>query len=391
MTPAARVQAAIDVLAEWQDADQGLDRVLAKWSLAHRFSGSKDRAAIADHVYGAVRRMRSAGWVSGSDDPTPRDILRGNLLLDGKDPAELFTGVSYAPSSLSESEQSRRPLDDAPRAVRLDYPDWIEPMMTDLPDQALDAMRDRAALDLRVNVLKTDVRAAGASLASDGVQTIPHHLAKQALRVTEGARKVTQSKAYETGLVEIQDAASQAVVELAATKPGETVLDLCAGGGGKTLALAAAMANTGRLMAYDISQRRLAQLAPRADRAGAKVTMLTPVRLKDQYGACDLVLVDAPCSGSGAWRRNPDAKWRLTPDALDELTRAQQSLLRQAANLTSENGRIAYITCSMFQVENTQVVEGFLQSQGRFRLAQSRHFTPLDGADGFYVAVLQDA
>jgi len=149
------------------------------------------------------------------------------------------------------------------------------------------------------------------------------------------------------------------------------------------------MENHGRLLAYDISQKRLAQLPRRAERAGANVSTLDQKNLAMLRGACDLVLVDAPCSGSGAWRRNPDAKWRLTPEDLKGLTQTQQNLLTQAQELTAENGRIAYVTCSLFECENTEIVSAFLKSKGRFRLTKSRQFTPLDGADGFYVAILQ--
>lgn len=389
MTPAARVQAAIDVVGEWRDQRDGLDKVLARWARANRYAGSKDRAAIADHVYGAVRRMRSAGWVAGSDDPTPRDILRGHLVLEGVDPETIFTGQNYAPPALTANERTSRSLLDAPRAVQLDYPDWMAPLADPLPEDVLKALRHRAPLDLRVNTLKTDVDTAITALATENITATPHPLAKTALRVTEGARKVAQSQAYFEGLVEIQDAASQAVVCVTDARPGQTVLDLCAGGGGKTLALAAAMQNHGRLLAYDISQKRLAQLKPRADRAAAKVSMLDQQDLAGLQGTCDLVLIDAPCSGSGAWRRNPDAKWRLTPTALDTLKQTQFDLLTQAQDLVSETGRIAYATCSIFDVENTAIASEFEKSQDRFRLAEDRQFTPLDGADGFYAAIFQ--
>lgn len=391
MTPAARVQAAIDVVAKWQDSDEGLDRVLAGWARTNRYAGSKDRAAIADHVYGAVRRMRSAGWVAGADDPAPRDVLRGHLILDGIDPAEIFTGQKYAPATLSPEEATQRPLKDAPRAIRLDYPDRMAPLAVSVPDEVLEALRHRAPLDLRVNTLKTDVKAAIAALATEAIQAAPHPLASTALRVADGARKVSNSRAYQNGLVEIQDAASQAVAEIAEASPGETVLDLCAGGGGKTLALAAKMKNQGRLLAYDFSQKRLAQLPPRANRAGAMISTITQKDLSGLQGACDLVLVDAPCSGSGAWRRNPDAKWRLTQEDLNALTQTQQKLLAQAQQLTTKGGRIAYVTCSLFDQENLDIVKAFEQSQDRFQMSQSRQFTTLDGADGFYVAILRSA
>lgn len=389
MTPAAHIQAAIEIVQNWLDGSDGLDKNLARWTRAHRFAGSKDRAAIADHVYGAIRRLRSAGWVSAADVPTGRDILRGHLLLDGKDPGETFSGQGYAPAALRPDERRDRPLKDAPKSVRLDIPDWLIPVADGLSEDVLTALRHRADADVRVNLLKATVKEAIAALAADGIEATAQPLAQTALRITEGARKLANCDAYKTGLVEIQDAASQAVAEHSAARPGETVLDLCAGGGGKSLALAAAMRNQGRLMAYDVSQKRLAQLPVRAKRAGARITLLSRNDLQSLENSCDLVLVDAPCSGSGAWRRNPDAKWRLTQDALDGLTETQGALLDQAADLTAENGRIAYVTCSLFDCENSAITSGFLVRDTRFELVSQRQFTPLDGADGFFVGILQ--
>ena len=386
MTPAAHVQAAIEVIDAWQGSTDGLDKVLARWARSHRFAGSGDRAAIADHVYDTMRRLRSAGWVSGAENPNGRDLLRGSLILDGVDPAGIFTGTGYAPAALGPSEQNNRPLDDTPRAVRCDFPDWMTDHLSEHPDQLLDALRSRAPLDLRVNLLKGTRTAAQEELAEQDIDTTPLSISPTALRVTTGARKFAQSDAYKSGLVEIQDAASQAVVDHANARPGMVVLDLCAGGGGKTLAMAAAMANQGRLIAYDISPGRLAALTPRADRAGARIETLSKRDLETLQGACDLVLVDAPCSGSGAWRRNPDAKWRLTPNRLQDLTNVQLSLLLQAADLTAPKGRIAYVTCSLLETENTVVVDSFLRLNANYRLADQSAFTPLDGTDGFFIA-----
>ena len=389
MTPAARVQAAIDILDAWQHRHDGLDRVLTRWSRSHRFAGSKDRAAIADHVYDAVRRLRSAGWVSGMAEPTGRDLMRGCLILRDSDPAEVFTGANYAPPPLTAAERTKRPLQDAPRAVRLDYPDWMNGMLADLPEAVLDAQRHRAELDLRVNTLKANVTQAEAALVAEDIRTEPGPLSPVALRVTEGGRRVAASKAYANGLVEIQDAASQAAIADARARPGETVLDLCAGGGGKTLALAAAMENQGQIIAHDSAPQRIAGLPERADRAGAKISTITTAALGTLSGQCDLVVVDAPCSGSGAWRRNPDAKWRLTADRLTELNRIQSDVLDTAVRMIRPRGRIAYITCSMFAVENTEIVNDFLARHPGFSLTRNRQFTHLDGADGFYVAILR--
>lgn len=386
------MQAAIEVFDEWRAGDDGVDRVLTRWGRAHRFAGSGDRHAISDLVYDAMRRMRSGAWVAGAAEPADgRSVLRGSLLLDGADPEALFTGEGHAPAPLSEAERRpARPLDGAPRPVRLDYPDWLAGDLADTADATLAALRARAPLDLRVNLLKATPEAAIAALAGDGIGARPGPLSPTALRVTAGQRRVGQSRAYREGLVEIQDAASQAVADLAGARPGETALDLCAGGGGKTLALAATMRGDGRLFAHDVASRRIAGLPERAARARAEVTILPTDGLASMTGVCDLVFIDAPCSGSGAWRRNPDAKWRLTPEALDRLTAAQDALLAQAAEMAAPDGRIAYATCSILARENEARIAAFLSPRPGWRVLRRLSAGPPEG-DGFFAAVLKAA
>lgn len=395
MTPAARVRAAIEVIDEWQAGEEGLDRVLTRWGRAHRFAGSGDRHAIADLAYDAVRRMRSAAWVAGTDGPVDgRGLLRGCLLLEQADIGTLFTGDRHAPAPLTEAERrAARPLADAPRAVRLDLPDWLEAELAGVSDPVLEALRERAPLDLRVNLLKARQEDAVAALAAEGIIADSVPLSPTALRVREGQRRVAGSRAYAQGLVEMQDAASQAVADLAAARPGETVLDLCAGGGGKTLALAAHMRGPGRdggrLVAHDIAPQRIAPLPERARRAGARVEIMATAGLEALAGDCDLVFVDAPCSGSGAWRRNPDAKWRLASAALDRLVATQDWLLDRAARLAGPDGRILYATCSLIPRENGARVDAFLARAPGWRLAAERALAPPEG-DGFYAALLEN-
>ena len=390
MTPEARVQAAIEILDRWQAGELGMDKVLTAWGRTNRFAGSKDRAAIADLLYDALRRMRSAAWVAGADLPADaRTVFRGLMLLDGLDPGSVFTGARHAPPSLAPHERVQRKLSDAPRFVRLNLPDWLEPLCHDLPDAALEGLCDRAPLDLRVNRLKSDPQHAAGILARDGIETTSGPLTPDVLRVTQNPRRVARSTAYLDGLVEIQDAASQAVAIMADATPGQTVLDLCAGGGGKTLALSAAMKGQGNLMASDISMARMSDLRTRAVRAGAEVRVVPPGELEALTGQCDLVLVDAPCSGMGAWRRNPDAKWRLTRASLDNLMRLQRKLIVQAATYLRPDGRLVYATCSMLPCENEAAVEDALMQLTGLSLLRSRLLTPQDGGDGFYCAVMQ--
>jgi 16S rRNA (cytosine967-C5)-methyltransferase len=316
--------------------------------------------------------------------------MLGSLTLDGLDRealAQLFSGARNAPAPLTGAETARlgRPLDGAPRPVRLDFPDWLAPQFAPIADAALELARRRAPLFLRVNLLRGDPAAAIGALAADRIVAEPGPLSPTCLEVISGAHAVTRSGAYRDGLVEIQDAASQAAADYARARPGEVVLDTCAGAGGKTLALAAAMAGQGELHAHDTAPRRLAQLGERASRAGVEVTLHEPGRTDALAGRCDLVLVDAPCSGSGAWRRNPDAKWRLTADQLAAYVRTQDAILGQAAAAVRPGGRLVYVTCSMLGVENADRAAGFLATQADFRAGRAPLvLSPLDGGDGFF-------
>ncbi|HLS19132.1 MAG TPA: RsmB/NOP family class I SAM-dependent RNA methyltransferase [Paracoccaceae bacterium] len=390
MTPSARIAAAIEIIDIWRAGDEGLDRVLTGWGRAHRFAGSGDRHAIADLVYSAVRRLRSAAFIAGveEDEVDGRALLRGSLMLDGSDPARFFTGAKYAPSRLTEAEtRAPEPLAEAPRAVRLDLPGWLETRLVGVEDDALAALRERAPLDLRVNLLKLDRAKAIEALEEDGIAVDPLPLSPTALRVRERPRLVARSRAYGEGLVEIQDAASQAAADLAGVRPGETVLDLCAGGGGKALALAAALQGQGRVFAHDASPARIAPLSERAARAGAEIEITESGELHRLAGRLDLVFVDAPCSGSGAWRRNADAKWRLTQDMLDGLLAVQDDLLDQAAMLAGPHGRVLYATCSLIRCENEARIDAFLTRNPGWRLSAAKTVTPPEG-DGFFAALL---
>jgi 16S rRNA (cytosine967-C5)-methyltransferase len=392
VTPGARVQAAIEIVDLWQSGERGLDRVLAGWGRANRYAGSGDRRAIADLVYDAVRRLRSAAWVAGAAEPAQgRDILIGSLVLDGLYPDTLFTGQGHAPAPLSDSERARqgRPLTEAPRAIRLDLPDWLSPQLAHLPEAGLEALRARAPLFLRVNTLRADPETAAAVLREDGVETAAGPHSQTCLRVLSGAPRIARGRAFLDGMVELQDAASQAVARYACARPGETVLDYCAGAGGKALAFAAAMENTGALHAHDIAPERLAQLDERARRAGAKITCHAARDLDALRGKCDLVFVDAPCSGSGAWRRNPDAKWRQTPERLQVLQGMQAEILVQASQMVRPGGRLVYATCSILEAENTGQIANLSGPARSLRPARpSLTLLPDDDGDGFYACEL---
>lgn len=393
MTPGGRLSAAIEALDQII-AGQPAERVLTRWARASRFAGSKDRAAVRDIVFDVLRRRRSALWSSGQPAETGRALVTG--LLAQTDPALLdaFDGESHAPEPLSDAERAalRPDLSDAPPAVAFDYPDVLRDEViasfgrADAPQMA--ALRDRAPVDLRVNRLKASVQTALVSLAREGIGAEPVEGLPDALRVAQNPRRIAGSQAYRTGLVELQDAASQYVALRAGARPGMRVLDLCAGGGGKTLALAAAMGGEGLLCAYDADPGRMTDLPERAARAGARVHVLEDAALEKAAGRFDLVMVDAPCSGSGAWRRNPDAKWRMTPERLAGQVALQATILDRAAGLVAPGGRVLYATCSIFVTENARQTEAFLARHPDFEALESEQLQPENIGDGFYYCLM---
>ena len=388
MTPAARIAAAIEVLdavASGRPAEQAL----TNWARRSRFAGSGDRAAIRDHVFEALRCRRSFAALGG--DAGGRGLMIGALRAAGREPAAVFTGERFAPKPLSAEEQAAgRGWEALSELERLDCPDWIAPALESSlgADFAavMSLMRARAPVFLRVNLLKADIDTARAFLARENVKTELHPLAATALLVTEGSKRIRTTQAFQDGLIERQDQASQAVVEaIGATHGRGSVLDYCAGGGGKSLALAALGWRT--VVAHDADPRRMNDLPGRAARAGADIRVATSAELAGT-APFDLVVCDVPCSGSGAWRRQPEAKWTLTPEALSHLCAVQAGILDTASRLVAPGGRLAYITCSLLAAENADQVGAFLQRTPGWRLIEQHRWTPLDGGDGFANALI---
>jgi 16S rRNA (cytosine967-C5)-methyltransferase len=382
MTPAARVAAAIEIFENIGVQRRPAADSLKDWGLAHRFAGSGDRAAIAGLVYDALRRKASAAYLMDADEP--RAVLLGMLRLERNlDPAaiaRLADGGRFAPSPLTETERTRLETVDlggAPPWVAGDYPEWLDPHLARVfgEERAAEgaALASRAPLDLRVNTLKSerdDVVAALADLDAVTTRWSPHGL-RITLSADAKSPAIHAEPAFIKGEIEIQDEGSQLAALLAGAKPGQQVLDLCAGAGGKTLALAAAMDNKGQLYATDDDKRRLAPIHERLARSGARnVQVRTPksvgTQIDDLEGRMDLVLIDAPCTGTGSWRRNPDAKWRVRPGALEQRRKDQAEILDRAAPLAKSGGRIAYITCSVLAEENGDQVSSFLERHPEF-------------------------
>lgn len=391
MTPAARAQAAIELLDQIVAAARGggaaADTLIARYFKTRRYAGAKDRRAVRELVYRAVRR---AGELPASG----RAALIG-LARDDADVAAAFDGSVHGPAAIGRGEAG------ASAGVA---PAWIAAQLAaSIGAAALPALLGRAPLDLRVNRLKAS-RAEALALLPDAA---PTPLAPDGVRLLDGTNVETLA-IWNDGLVEVQDEGSQLVAAAARAAPGMTIVDLCAGAGGKTLALAASMRGEGRLIACDTDRGRLARLAPRANRAGAEgiaMRLLDPGReaeaLADLAGHADVVLVDAPCSGTGTWRRNPEARWRLTPDRLARLAGLQARLLDVAAVLVRPGGALVHIVCSLLDAEGADQVEAFLTRHPGWTAdapaiaagethGHGRRLTPAaHGTDGFFVARLK--
>jgi 16S rRNA (cytosine967-C5)-methyltransferase len=404
MTPSARISAAIEVLGTLESRPRPVAEILREWGQSHRFAGSGDRAAIAGLVYDALRRRASAAWIMADD--SPRSIMLGTIRLarglDADAIAKLADGSRYAPERLTEDEHLRLANPDFTNAapnVRGDYPEWLDPHLAltfgDERAEEGGALATRAPLDLRVNVLRTDPEKALSSL--EHFRAAPARWSPVGLRIpleADGKQPpVTSEPLFRKGGYEVQDEGSQLAALLSGAKPGIQVLDLCAGSGGKTLALAAAMENRGQIFAYDDDPRRLAPIHDRIKRSGARNIQVRTPRgekdvLEDLVGHIDLVLIDAPCTGTGVWRRHPDAKWRMRPGALEIRVREQVALLDQATRYLKPAGSIAYVTCSVLDTENGAQVRAFLVRSPGFAPVAAAEFCKAIGDRG---AILRTA
>lgn len=423
-----RIAAAGEVLADMDGRRRPAADALKDWGLSHRFAGSGDRSAIGNLVYDVLRRRRSLGWRMGSDSGS---ALVYGAVLDAGRPVEALKaeieGDRFAPALPDDAALSRfgaATLDEAPDAVRADVPDWLaEPLARSFGEnwtgEAV-ALSDRPPLDMRVNRLKTArdaVETALSPFAAGATAIAPHGLRIAPIEGDGRHPNVQVEQAFQTGHFEIQDEGSQIVAELCGAEPGERVLDYCAGAGGKTLSLSAAMGGEGELHAFDADRQRLAPIYERLNRAGAaNVTVHAPRDdLSALHGTFDRVVVDAPCTGTGTWRRRPDAKWRLSERQLLKRQEEQDKVLEAASMFVRPGGHLFYITCSVLAEENAERIEAFRErTQGfepldarrlfdeRFPLAGRRYLgvtigagaglllTPLrTGTDGFFFAALQ--
>ncbi len=431
MTPAARASAAMEILADIEARKRPAAEALKDWGVSHRFAGSGDRAAIGNLVFDVLRTRASAASAMG--DGSPRALVLRTLVtgwgMTPEDVAKLADGGRHAPEPLSEAELaglSRELPADAPADVRGDYPDWLAGEF----DRAFGAraaeegtaLARRAPVDLRTNTLKADRDKVLKALRRFAPQPTPHSPVGVRIVQAPGPGKsphVEAEPGHGKGWYEVQDEGSQLATLLSGARPRQQIMDLCAGAGGKTLALAALMENSGQLYAYDSDRMRLRPIFERLKRAGVRNAQVLAAgdreALHTLEGKIDLVLIDAPCTGSGVWRRRPDAKWRLAPPMLEARLAEQLAVLEEGAGLVKPGGRLAYITCSVLPAENRDQVTGFLDRHPAFQLvpwpglwehampgspapasadgsAETLQMTPLrHGTDGFFVAVLERA
>lgn len=384
MTPGARCAAAIEVLDQWLGGEAA-EKALTRWARGARYAGSKDRAAVRDHVYDVLRQKGSCAAAGGGD--TGRELMIGLARRQGLDLDALFTGGGYAPDALNEAEIALNGAHVDPMA---DVPDWTVPMLEaragDDVARLVATFAERAPLWVRVNLRRATREVVEKALADDGMTVRPHEDVETALEITSNPRRLRQSSAYLDGLVELQDLSVQAAIASIDWPTTGMILDYCAGGGGKALAIADR--TKARVVAHDALPRRMADLPVRAERAGVVIPQLNTDQLPGR-APFDVVVTDVPCSGSGTWRRDPEAKWRLTRQALDEIVNLQSQILVEAAALVVPGGRLIYMTCSLFEIENEEQIEAFLRDHPGWRRSALRVDTPLTASDGFFTAELQ--
>ena len=422
MRDAGRLAAAIDVLTEIETRHRPVRLALKSWGDSARYAGAKDRAFVSGLTLDVLRRRRSLAWRMGEDGPRVAALAALRFVWDWPVAriAEAAGEAPHGPGPLTDAErcalESPRDLAQASDAVRGDYPDWLDASMARAFAEARAeegaALSERAPVDLRVNLLKSDPERtlkALSSLKAEPTQVLATALRMPALDPSARSGAVETIPQFSKGWFEVQDLGSQIAAACAGEVRGKQVLDLCAGGGGKTLALAGAMGNTGQIYAYDSDARRLADTIRRGDRAGVRnLQVRSPVNpdpLKGLEGKMDVVFIDAPCSGAGSWRRHPDTKWRLTPETLERRIADQDAVLDAGATFVKPGGRMVYVTCSVLPEEDEDRVaaflartEGFVVSPASDDPKLNRHLTAegylrlsprTSGTDGFFVAVLE--
>ena len=376
MKPAAQIQATIELLDERDETQYPADRLMAGYFKQRRYIGSKDKAAISEYFYSGLRQRNALTYLlSAAGLPLDnRGVMAVMMHMQGQSVAELFNGERYSPKPLSADVLAKLAnidpalLEVAPEHVRLNYPEWLQPeLLASLGDRLeieMQAMNERASTDIRVNTLKASRDQLLKNLAQHGLSASPTPLSPWGLRF-DGRVALFNLQAFRDGWFEVQDEGSQLLAWLTQVEAGQTVVDFCAGAGGKSLAMAAMMENKGALYACDVHSKRLGQLTKRKNRAGVhniRTHVLSSEQdkwVKQHAGRADVVLIDAPCSGTGTWRRSPDSRWNLTSNDISELVALQRSILASAQRLVKPGGKLFYATCSLLNSENQTQAEWF--------------------------------
>ena len=419
MKPGARIATAIEALDEveelWgRETRAPVDAFLNQYFRRRRFIGSKDRGAVSRMIYLVLRNETILDWhLKQNEVPLSARtrVLAAAVLLDELGPEELksaFCGQQYCPQRLNEREivfinnMTGRPVinEAMPLSVRHHFPEWMETQLAQIFNrelaQAMDAMKQEAPVDLRVNTIKTNRQETLKALIQEGLDPSPTPHSTLGIRLGKRGA-LFGMKVFRDGWFEIQDEGSQLIAQLVQAKPGEKGIDFCAGAGGKTLALAAQMENRGRILAWDVSGRRLGQMKPRLGRAGVSNVQSRVIKserdnvVKRHRDSADWILLDVPCSGTGTWRRSPDLRRRTTQADLAELKKLQKAILESAARLVKTGGRLVYATCSILPEENEVQINEFISKHPDFALESPalRLYPHIDGTDGFFGSVLR--
>ena len=381
-------QSVIEILDTYLN-EAKIDFVLRKWAIKHRFAGSSDRRKIKDIIFDIIRQKKSCEHVGGGF--SGRNLLIGYLKLKGTELSSVFDNSKFGPEELTIKEQNINvDLSNLSNIYELDFPSWLIPILRrsllNEFSNVVKALRNRSHIQLRVNLKKISRLNAMKKLQKNNIECEINELCSTALNVLNGAQHILTSPCFENGFVELQDAGSQLVSELIEINYNDKVLDMCAGAGGKSLSISCGAELDATYFAWDINFDRMKDIDARSKRAGVKIEKVIKLSSKSFYNK---IIIDAPCSGSGSWRRDPEGKWRLDEDILDNYVKTQRELILKGLKLLAPRGQILYITCSILDIENGKLIDDLISSVLSLKLVRSISLVPSSKSDGFYGAVLE--
>ena len=381
-------QSVIEILDTYLN-EAKIDFVLRKWAIKHRFAGSSDRRKIKDIIFDIIRQKKSCEHVGGGF--SGRNLLIGYLKLKGTELSSVFDNSKFGPEELTIKEQNINvDFSNLSNIYELDFPSWLIPILRrsllNEFSNVVKTLRDRSHIQLRVNLKKISRLNAMKKLQKNNIECEINELCSTALNVLNGAQHILTSPCFENGFVELQDAGSQLVSELIEINYNDKVLDMCAGAGGKSLAISCGAELDATYFAWDINFDRMKDIDARSKRAGVKIEKVIKLSSKSFYNK---IIIDAPCSGSGSWRRDPEGKWRLDEDILDNYVKTQKELILKGLKLLAPRGQILYITCSILDIENDKLIDDLISSVLSLKLVRSISLVPSSKSDGFYGAVLE--